>query len=88
MSANLDLVRSIFAAWERGDFSSASWAHPDIVYESNGFDAAKATGVAEMAQRWRRLAMVTRVSPGYLTVKPITTGFSATLAIDGLPTSW
>jgi ketosteroid isomerase-like protein len=31
-SAHLELVRSIFAAWERGDFGSVEWADPEIEY--------------------------------------------------------
>jgi hypothetical protein len=29
---NVELVRSIHAAWEGGDYGSADWAHPDIEY--------------------------------------------------------
>ena len=51
---NLESVRSIFAAWERGDYRSAEWAHPEIAFTvADGPAPGTWTGVAAMAETWR-----------------------------------
>jgi ketosteroid isomerase-like protein len=53
-SANLNLVRSIYAAWEHGNFNSVEWAHPEIDYVfADGPDPGSKAGLPGMAEGWR-----------------------------------
>jgi ketosteroid isomerase-like protein len=53
-SANVELVKGIYAAWDRGDFTHVDWAHPEIEYEIIGGPlTGSSVGLARMAQRWR-----------------------------------
>jgi ketosteroid isomerase-like protein len=53
-SANVELVRSLYADWERGDYSSSEWAHPEIEWViADGPDPGTWRGVAGMAEGFR-----------------------------------
>src|SRR4051812_24208486 len=47
---NVEVVRAIYAAWERGDFSNVAWADPDIEFQIP--DEPPVRGVPAMARAW------------------------------------
>jgi ketosteroid isomerase-like protein len=55
-SANLDLVRSICAAWEHGDWSAAGWAHPEMEFViADGPNRGSWTGQGNISKATRDL---------------------------------
>ena len=51
---NVEILRSIYAAWDRGDFSSTEWAHPEIeLVNDDGPALGTYKGVAAMVEGWR-----------------------------------
>jgi ketosteroid isomerase-like protein len=52
--SNVELVRALYRNWERGDYSSSEWAHPEIEWAiADGPDPGTWRGVAAMAEGFR-----------------------------------
>jgi 2-(1,2-epoxy-1,2-dihydrophenyl)acetyl-CoA isomerase len=49
---NVEIVRSILAAWESGDFSSADWADPEIHFIPAGL-GSETHGIEALSRQWR-----------------------------------
>jgi hypothetical protein len=47
-------MRSLYAAWQRGDFSSVEWGHPDIEYViADGPSPGRSRGLPSLGEAWR-----------------------------------
>jgi ketosteroid isomerase-like protein len=50
---NLELARSILTAWERGDYSSTGWQHPEVEWVMvDGPNPGRWTGAAGIGEGW------------------------------------
>jgi ketosteroid isomerase-like protein len=94
MSENLDLVRSIFADWERGNYRSAEWADPEIEFVIadgpapdiwKGLDGM-AKGIREILNAWEDLRDVVEeyreIDQGRVVVPVRLTGRGRTSGLD------
>ena len=64
MSENLNLVRSIFADWERGDPSRADWADREIdLVVADGPTPGRAHGIPGMARAMREFLTAWALRP-------------------------
>jgi ketosteroid isomerase-like protein len=55
-SSNLELVRSIYAAWERGDFGALVWADAEIeLVVVDGPEPVSLRGLRATLEYWRRV---------------------------------
>ena len=48
----VELVRRIFAGWERGDYSSVEWADPEIEFVTGPPEAGTHHGLEAMGSAW------------------------------------
>jgi ketosteroid isomerase-like protein len=56
MSENLDLVRTIYASWERRDYEWVEWADPAIEFAvADGPSPGRWTGLAGMWEGWQEV---------------------------------
>jgi ketosteroid isomerase-like protein len=49
---NVEVVREIFSAWERGDFTSIDWADPEIEFSIPGPDLHVHRGIEAAGRAW------------------------------------
>jgi hypothetical protein len=55
MSEHVNLVRSIYADWERGVWTSAAWARSDVEFAvADGPEPGVVRGVPAMAESWQQ----------------------------------
>jgi hypothetical protein len=52
-SANIELVRSIYADWDRKDFRRVDWTNPAIEFVTFSPLAGHSVGLSKMGERWR-----------------------------------
>jgi ketosteroid isomerase-like protein len=93
MSENLDLVRSIYADWERGDFTSIEWTDPEFeIVAADGAEIGRAglagtvEGIREFLGAWEDFRITAeeyrQLDDGRILVLDRRSGRSKTTGLD------